>query len=506
MVKKLILTVLYGVAFVILLPLCLILWSVYLDKSIDLPVPGWKPVAIAVMAPGIILIAKGMLDLWVMGKGLPMNAFPPGKLVTRGIYAWLAHPIYLGAALLSAGVSLWYRSGSGLYIVTPILVLGMVSLVYGYEKAAIFKIFGDTARQYRPILSIPTTGKWRRPAITVVIFILMIVYLSVVLFLFDFHFAENALIVGLSSLAVLIIAFGYKAVWKTLRRFSGWVANSRHDWILFGGRFRIINHSIFSGLAGAVAAGILTYIIGDGRAVLLLGVCAILGAALFAQFRWGSASLLRPFGYWGAITGGILGIILIRIVFGIPIYQATMAAALCAPFTQATGRLRCLSQGCCHGPVTNKEMGIQVWQSQSRVVVLSGLKGEYIFPTQIFSILFNLLLGLLLLAVWSSQQFSGPFIIGLYLILTGIERFTEDAYRGEKQTRLAKGLKENQWIAMAAVGIGIIVTILPSTPIKASGEFNLALWGTAISGGLITAFAMSMDFPGSKVKYSRLSG
>jgi hypothetical protein len=90
--------------------------------------------------------------------------------------------------------------------------------------------------------------------------------------------------------------------------------------------------------------------------------------------------------------------------------------------------------------------------------------------------------------------------------LTGIERFTEDAYRGEKQTRLAKGLKENQWIAMAAVGIGIIVTILPSTPIKASGEFNLALWGTVVSGGLITAFAMSMDFPGSKVKYSRLSG
>ena len=506
MVKTVLFKTLYAFTFIVFLPLCLIFWTVLLDRSIDLPVPDWKPAAISGIASGSILIVKGMLDLWVMGKGLPMNAFPPKKFVTGGIYTLLEHPIYFGAALLSTGISLWYRSYSGLYIVTPVLILGMVSLVYGYEKEAILKTFRDTARRYRPIISIPATGKWHRPVITVFTFILMMGYLSVVLYLFHFHFDKNIPVIISGSLAVLLIAIGYKAVWNTLRRFGEWVANSRHDWIFFGGRFRIINHSIFSGLAGAVAAGMLTYIIGEGWAVLLLGVCAILGAALFAQFRWGNALLLRPFGYWGAITGGILGIILIRIIFSIPIYQAAMAAVLCAPFTQAIGRLRCLSQGCCHGPVTSKKMGIRVWQSQSRVVALSGLKGEFILPTQVFSILFNLLLGILLLAVWSSQQFSASFIIGLYLVLTGIERFTEDAYRGEKQTRIAKGLRENQWIAIAVVGIGIIVTVLPSPPIKVSGEFNPALWGTAIFGGLITAFAMSMDFPKSKLKYSRLSG
>jgi protein-S-isoprenylcysteine O-methyltransferase Ste14 len=506
MVKTAILKIIYGMAFVILLPLCLVLWTIFLDKSISLPVPEWKPVAITMMVPGIILIIKGMLDLWVKGQGLPMNPFPPREFVTRGIYSWLAHPIYVGAALLSAGISLWYRSSSGIYIVTPVLIMGMVSLVYGYEKAAIIKTFGDTASRYRPIISIPATGRWRRPVITAVIFILAMVYLLTVLYLFRIHFSKNILIVGPGSFAVLLAALGYKTIWNFLKRLSEWVANSRHDWILCRGRFRIINHSIFSGLAGAVAAGILTYVIGDGQAVLFLGVCAILGAALFAQFRWGNASLLRPFGYWGAISGGILGIILIRFIFDIPIYQAATAAVLCAPFTQATGRLRCLSQGCCHGPVTSKKMGIRVWQSQSRVVVLSGLKGEYILPTQIFSISFNLLLGLLLLAMWSSQQFHGTFIIGLYLIITGIERFTEDAYRGEKQTRLAKGLKENQWIAIAVLGIGIIVSILPSAPVKTSGGLNPALWGTTLVGGIVTAFAMSMDFPGSKMKYSRLSG
>lgn len=285
------------------------------------------------------------------------------------------------------------------------------------------------------------------------------------------------------------------------------MANSRHDWVFFNGKFRIVNHSIYSGLASAVGAGIYGYIIGNNLAALILTFCVISGAAGFARFRWGSTSLLRPFGYWGTILGGILGITLIGILFDISLYQSAIAGVLCAPFTQAIGRLRCLSQGCCHGIVTGKELGIRVWQSQSRVVVLSGLKGEYILPTQLFSVLFNLLLGLLLFSVWASHEFSGSLIVGFYFILTGIERFTEDAYRGEKQTKLAMGLKENQWIAIAALVVGIIITIIPFPLSKnALGGLNLALLGTALLGGLIAAFAMSMDFPGSNARFSKLSG
>ncbi len=497
---------LYGTLFIIILPVCLFFWAIYLNNSVDLPVPAWEPAAIAGMASGSLLIAKGMFDLWFKGKGLPMNAFPPKKFVTRGIYSWLSHPIYIGVSLLSIGLSFWFRSGSGLYIVTPLLVLGMMSLVYGYEKAVILKTFGDQVNQHHPILSIPVSGKRRRPVITVIIFIPTTMYLWAVLYLFNSSFIKDVFTFSLFSLATLFIAFIYNEIWNVLKSFSEWVANSRHDWLFFRGRFRIINHSIFSGLAGAVAAGFLTYIIGNSLAVLLIGCCAILGAAGFAQFRWGSASLLRPFGYWGSIIGGIAGMLLVKPIFDIPIYQSVIAGILCAPFTQAIGRLRCLSQGCCHGPVTNRKLGIRVWQSQSRVVTLSELKGEYIFPTQLFSILFNVLLGILFIAIWSSQKFDVSIIIGLYLILTGIERFTEDAYRGEKQTRSVKGLLENQWIAMGAVVTGIIVTILPSTSIKVSGEFSPVLWGTAVLGGLITAFAMSMDFPKSNIKYSRLSG
>jgi hypothetical protein len=292
-----------------------------------------------------------------------------------------------------------------------------------------------------------------------------------------------------------------------LRRFSEWTANSRRDWIFFGGRFRIINHSIFSGLAGATGAWIFGYMVGNGVAALILTVCVILGAAIFAQFRWGNPSLLRPFGYWGAILGGSLGLAVMATLFHISLPRAAVAAALCAPFTQAVGRLRCLSQGCCHGTVTGEETGIRVWQGQSRVVVLSGLKGEYLLPTQLYSMVFNLLLGLMLLAAWAGQKVGASLIVGLYFILTGIERFAEDAYRGEKQTRLARGLKENQWIAVGAAVMGITISMLTFPPsATARGHISVSLTGIALSCGLIVAFAMSMDFPTSKLRFSRLSG
>jgi phosphatidylglycerol:prolipoprotein diacylglycerol transferase len=498
----------YGSIFIILLPLFLFLWALNLDKAVDLLVPNWGPVAIGSMVLGGYLMVKGMLDLWIMGKGLPMSIFPPKNFVTRGIYAWFSHPIYFGAGLLSFGSSLWFHSPGGLYIVTPVLILAMFSLVYGFEHFTVQQNFGESVSEYHPIFSVPASSrKYRRLVITIIIFVSILIYLSTLLFFWGFNVIDNAFLFGLINLAILFLIINYAAIWNGLKGFSEWVANSRQDWLFFKGKFRIINHSIYSGMAATLGVGIFGYIVGNSFAALILTVCVILGSGIFAQFRWGSASLLRPFGYWGAILGGILGMILIRILFDISLYQAAIAGVLCAPFAQAIGRLRCLSQGCCHGIITGKELGIRVWQSQSRVVVFSGLKDKYLHPTQLYSILFNLLLGLLLFSVWSSHKFNGSLIVGSYFILTGIERFAEDAYRGEKQTRLATGLKENQWIAILALVVGIIITAMPfPSSIKALGEFNLVFCGTALLCGLIAAFAMSMDFPGSNVRFSRLSG
>ena len=53
-----------------------------------------------------------------------MNAYPPPALVSRGPYAVVAHPIYLGFGLVAAGCAVGAGSAAGLWLVTPVAVLG----------------------------------------------------------------------------------------------------------------------------------------------------------------------------------------------------------------------------------------------------------------------------------------------------------------------------------------------------------------------------------------------
>lgn len=515
---------LYGSLFVVILPIILFYWSFTLDKTINWSVPNLPFHGLLILLIGSIVMTKGMLDLYLDGQGLPMSVYPPKKYVTQGIYSWFPHPIYLGAALFAIGLSLLFQSSSGLYIVTPVLILMMISYVYGYEKQAMLKIFGNSINSHTLLFSLPTSSDkkptlGKKTAISVQLIVPWLIigylidymqcsntcvgafmrlfdskhwldlpsllwtlpYLYIVFKLFSaktekvlrqrgivglittllgvyayillptFGLNLNNWTLALVITVITILALNYYPIWNQLRNFSEWVANSRHDWLFFKGNFRIINHSIYSGLAGIVGVGIASFILGNNLAAIILAICVIVGATVFAQLLWGNYALLRPFGYWGAILGGVIGILLVYLIFEIPLSKIFLAGILCAPFAQAIGRLRCLVQGCCHGTVTSKELGIRVWQHQSRVVALSGLRGKYILNTQLYSIGFNLLLGLLLLGMWLSHSFNDSIIVGFYLILTGIERFTEDAYRGEKQTRMLWGLRENQWIAISAL-------------------------------------------------------
>jgi protein-S-isoprenylcysteine O-methyltransferase Ste14 len=573
---------LYGSVFVLILPAILLFWAFVLDRSIDWPVPSLPLLAAGSIIGGMVILLIGMFDLTRFGKGLPMNAYPPQKFVTRGMYSLFSHPIYLGAVFLSAGTALWFQSSSGLYIITPMLALMTLSLVYGYERPDMEKRFGSVIHQYSPLFSLPlssehkaqwlkkvamclriflpwalvgyfvdyahctrtctgaflglmTTQPWQnwlsivwvipylylagallvarteksllQKTIAGTLATVVGMYVYIILPAFGFPLTNTTWNWTLVSIALVILAMNYRLMWSALQRVSEWIGNSRHDWLFAGGRFRIINHSLYSGLGGAVAVGILSYVMGNPLTALVLVVCGLVGAAVFAQVLWGSNVLARPYGYWGAVLGGGVGGLVVSFVFGIPLTTIALAAVLCAPFAQAIGRLRCLVQGCCHGIVTTKEVGIRIWQSQSRVVAISGLKGQYILNTQFYSILFNIPLGLLLWSLWLSQSVSSSCIIGLYFILTGVERFTEDAYRGEIQTRFRKGLRENQWIALGAVAIGIGITMLPTAlPGNPPGTLNLAFFAAVVVGGLLTAFAMSMDFPKSTLRFSRLSG
>ena len=99
----------------------------------------------------------------------------------------------------------------------------------------------------------------------------------------------------------------------------------------------------------------------------------------------------------------------------------------------------------------------------SRVVALSGLGGRPIHATQLYSIAGNVVIGVLLLRLW---WLAAPiwFVGGAYLILAGLARFVEEAYRGEPQTIVLAGLPIYQYLALVSVLTGVGLTMLGGAP------------------------------------------
>ncbi len=449
----------YGSLFVVLLPLLLALFSarVVIPLSVSrLPIAG----AVATIV-GLLVMLWGMWDLWTLGKGLPMNAFPPEKLVVGGIYSVVPHPIYTGFVLVCLGVSFLFGSATGVFLTTPLVALAAMTLVLGYERPYLLRTFGTLPR---PLL-------------------------------------------GLSNLSASLIAVSrLDRLWARILRSTERLANSWSSARL--GPARVINHAVFAGLAGGVGAFLVVLMVGSEyipaiAALMLAGVC---GAAIVGQLLVGSSGgLSRPFGYFGGLLGiGVLGVVLY--LFDHSVMLVLAAFCFAAPWVQAIGRLRCLVQGCCHGAPSSAGSGIVVTNEHSRVCALAGLGGRPIYPTQLYSILGNLVVGAVLVALW---VVGAPIALigGLYLVLAGMVRFVEEGYRGEPLTRIIGGLHIYQWFAIGMLAAGLLAMTIPSPDAPTP---SLSALGPALAMGAVffavCGFAMGVDFPDSQRRFSRLSG
>ena len=137
----------YGTLFVAGVPLVLFLWARQTESAVGLPAVRSTPGGVALTFVGLVFVASGMLSLWVLGKGLPMNAYPPKRYVTGGIYRLTPHPIYVGFSILCVGASVIAGSASGLWLVSPMVILGCTAIVEGYEKHDLQKRFPDARSQ-----------------------------------------------------------------------------------------------------------------------------------------------------------------------------------------------------------------------------------------------------------------------------------------------------------------------------------------------------------------------
>jgi len=636
--------VLYGVLFLVLLPVVLISWAHFLDSSLRFVAPHSTAIGAALTAFGLALMVLGAVALWIYGRGLPMNPFPPKEFVTGGIYRFISHPIYVGWCLCCGGVSAYAGSGGGFWIITSIMVLSCAALVYGYERHDLDQRFGRLQlnaliRLPRPEESAPALSD--RVSVYLMVLLPWLIVYQVAVFVgtprdamaFTFAFenrlgvfewteiiyastyvwvilipllvrtrtqlrdfsvagilatiagiglffllpvihdprpfephgtlghmllwerahdtnaaafpafhviwallaaractqafhrlkwlwiawalaiAASCITTGMHSLldlagalVLVLLIWKRQSLWTGVRRATEILANSWREWHL--GPVRIINHSIYSGLAAFVGLSIVGLLLPSiGLASLFLIVAAgIVGGALFAQWIEGSSRLLRPFGYFGTVVGSCLTVALLSLRSGTDGALLFCVLAIAASFTQAVGRLRCIVQGCCHGRAAEAELqGIRYRHPSTRVVHLSTLANVPIYPTPLYSILWNLAVGLLLVRLWF-MVVPENLITGLYFLLVGIGRFVEEAYRGEPQTPKLLGLRLYQWWSIAFVAAGIIVSSLPSNPTPHSVGWRWQLLLPSIAGGILWAIAMSVDFPQSKRRYARLTG
>jgi hypothetical protein len=288
-------------------------------------------------------------------------------------------------------------------------------------------------------------------------------------------------------------------IWQALRGTAERIANSWREWR--AGSRRFINHGLYAGLATFVCLGIVSTLAGPRHqwAVAATALGALAGAGLWAQWVEGSPRLLRPFGFYG----GPVGVIAVACFSRDP-WTILGAYCVAAPWLQAIGRLRCLVQGCCHGSPADPAIGIRYRDPHSRVARVPGLAGVPLHPTPLYSIFGNAISALPLARLWS---IGAPLhlIAGVYLILSGLARFVEEAYRGEPQTPTIAGLRLYQWIAIVSVMAGATITAIANSSPAPAPRFTGTGIALASFFALLSALALGADAPESKRRFGRLT-
>lgn len=135
--RTVLIVVAYMIVFFVFLPVLLWESGGRIDSALHLPpVHGsvWSLTGVLLAACGSGLTLWSMWLLRVEGKGWPISHLPPKHLVTRGPYARLRHPIYVGYTLAFAGAALLSGSWGRAAGATAILIVAWVLYAGLFEE------------------------------------------------------------------------------------------------------------------------------------------------------------------------------------------------------------------------------------------------------------------------------------------------------------------------------------------------------------------------------------
>jgi protein-S-isoprenylcysteine O-methyltransferase Ste14 len=114
----------------------------------NVPFPGHQVLALAAVVTGIVLAVAGIAEF--QGARTTINPLSPDtatSVVTSGVYRMTRNPMYLGMALVLAGVAAWRASLLGLVLV-PVFCLYMTRFQIKPEERALQATFGQEFRNY----------------------------------------------------------------------------------------------------------------------------------------------------------------------------------------------------------------------------------------------------------------------------------------------------------------------------------------------------------------------
>ncbi|MCK4263133.1 MAG: prolipoprotein diacylglyceryl transferase [Dehalococcoidia bacterium] len=161
-------------------------------------------------------------------------------------------------------------------------------------------------------------------------------------------------------------------------------------------------------------------------------------------------------GLYGAILGAVLGVWVYCRVRKIPWSNMAVvgdAVAVGGPLAQAIGRLGCTINGCCYGRPSSLPWAVVYTHPQS----FCGLKGVPLHPTQVYFLLWNLVV---FAVVWRMRSWTKPqgCLFLLYLCLYCVGDFALRFFRVNDPFLL--GLQQGQVISVAVLSVALALFIL----------------------------------------------
>lgn len=353
---------------------------------------------------GAVILFLAVSQLFVYGRGMPISHLPPEFLVTKGIYKYMRHPVYVGYNLLFAGLCIMNSlTNTAIFSGMLLLILWIIYAKY-IEEPLLIKRYGAEYRVYK----------------------------------------NNVPLIPPLFLRKILSHAGIKIA----ERINPLINKLANKTILFRiGEALFVTYGLF------ITLGSLLFMIHTGAllieqgypyrdvAALITGtaVCAIIFGRLFwymGNFKKVKNEPLfgiRKVGYvsFGDFTGIILFLIYYSFVHKMNILLLADAFIAGMFIAYGIGRIGCLTYGCCYGSECEFR-GVMYTDSHSKVVREKGKQKHSRYPIQLFSGLHGIALFIIANILLTIKLPAGT-CTALTLLLYAPGRFAEEFYRDRKR-------------------------------------------------------------------------